>query len=73
MNWKSTAEALAVIAAPVLVGVVINPALKGRSFRENDVEHAIQPVSCFSGAPYRQSPPQAVPSDSHGRAKSSQR
>jgi hypothetical protein len=54
---------------------VINPRLaqrRGGSFREDDVEHAIQPVSCFAGCPTSASPPQAVPSDSHGRAESSQ-
>jgi hypothetical protein len=45
---------------------VINPVLKGRGFREDDVEHAIQPVSCFDGGSQAASPPQAEPSDSHG-------
>lgn len=39
------------------------PRPKGRSFSENDVKHAIQPISCFAG---RHRPPQASPSDSHG-------
>jgi hypothetical protein len=55
---------------------VINPPLpkrRGEGFRESDVEHATQLVSCFDRAPYRHSRPQAErSSDSHERVKPSQ-